>query len=110
MKIIATFIFILSGFLFNFNNGGVDEKKVDAAILDRETVEVIDYAKGIVRQVGNTDTYMIECTEKHIKLNVINLPAEYKEADLPVVFSGNIKLTAPLEDEDGEFFEVKTIH
>ena len=106
MKIIASFIIIIAGFLFNFKG----DKKVADSPLSRETIDTIAYAKGIIRQMGNDNVFMIECAEKHIKLNVLNLPNEYKEADLPIVFSGNIKLTYPLEDEDGQYFEVKTIH
>ncbi len=106
MKVIASILIIAVGFFFNIN----EEKTTGTTIIKRETVQTIAYAKGIVHQVGNQDVYMIECPEKHLKLNVVNLPEEYKEQDLPVTFSGNIKLTMPLEDENGDFFEVKTIH
>ena len=106
MKVIASVMIIAVGFFFSTG----EEKTTKKTILQRETVETIAYAKGIVQQVGNQDVYMIECPEKHLKLNVVNLPEEYKEADLPVTFSGNIKLTMPLEDENGDFFEVQTIH
>ncbi len=85
------------------------KNKVANVAVSRETVEVISYAKGVVRQVGNSDEYMIECSARHLKLNPVNLPSEYREADLPIIFSGDIKATQPLEDEFGEYFEVKSI-
>jgi hypothetical protein len=106
MKIILSAFVILSGMLFNF----FVKKTAEPVLPTRETVEEVSYAKGIIRQVGNTDVYMIECGEKHLKLNPINLPSEYKEADLPVVFSGDIKVTPPLEDEFGDYFDIKSIH
>lgn len=106
MKIIVSILIIFVGFLFNAN----DKKTTRDDLLKRETVEKIGYAKGIIRQIGNTDRFIIECGDKHLKLLALNLPEEYREADLEVLFSGNIKLTYPLEDEDGEFFEVRSIH
>lgn len=106
MKIIASILIIAAGFLFKAN----EEKSGSENILQRETVEKVTSEKGIIRQLGSSDVYMIECADKHLKLNALNLPKEYKEADLPVIFSGNIKLTMPLEDENGDFFEVSSIH
>lgn len=105
MKTIGTILMVVLGFMF--------DSKVDTGasenISNRETVETIQNAKGIVWKAGDEDVYTIECAEKHLKLNVINLPEKFKKDEAEVIFSGNIKLTHPLEDNWGELFEVTSI-
>lgn len=110
MKTIISCVIILIGLVLTIGAKKPNDNTSTDALKSRETVEVIKYAKGIIRQVGETDVFMIECADKHLKLNVANLPKAYKEADLPVVFSGEIKFTKPIEDEFGEFFLVSAIH
>lgn len=90
--------------LFSF----FSKNKVAIVTSSRETVKVISYAKGVVRQVGNSNEYMIECSAKHLKLNPVNFPSEYREGDLQIIFIGDIKATPPLKDEFGKYFEVKS--
>lgn len=106
MKFLATFLIIILGYFYQPST----TKLSQTDILQRETVDTIMYAKGIIRHDPNSDIYLIECGERFLKLNVLNLPKAYQEADLPIVFSGNIKLTYPMEDEAGEYFEIKGIH
>ena len=105
MKTVGTILMLVVGFMFN--------SKVETTVTDgfakRETVGTVNNVKGIVWRVGDTDVYMIECGEKHLKLNAFNLPAQYKKDNTTITFSGNIKLTEPLEDDCGELFEVTTI-
>lgn len=105
MKFSATFAILILGYFFQ------PTMKILAKqdIIQRETVDTIFFAKGIIRQQPQSDIYLIECQEKFLKLNVLNLPKEYQEADLPIVFSGKIKLTYPMEDEAGDYFEITSI-
>jgi hypothetical protein len=105
MKMMGTILMVILGLMFDSK---VDKGAGDN-IAERETVETIQNAKGIVWKGGDDDVYTIECAEKHIKLNVINLPEKYRKNETTVIFSGNIKLTHPLEDNWGEFFEVTAI-
>lgn len=89
-------------------NSAADKKNEDAFI-HRQTTETICNVKGVVRKIGNNGVYMIYCKAKHLKLHIINLPEKFKVADMPVVFSGNIKQTHPMEDDWGELFEVTNI-
>ena len=105
MKTLGTILMLVVGFMFNTK---VDNTATDD-VAKREIVGTINNVKGIVWKVGDADVYMIECAEKHLKLNAYNLPAQYKKDNTPITFSGNIKLTQPLEDDCGELFEVTAI-
>ncbi len=77
----------------------------------RDTVEVISSATGIVREIGEGETavYMIDCRAKHLRLNVYNMPGEFKKNGMQVKFSGNIKAGSTLEDDFGECFEITAV-
>lgn len=104
MKMIGTILMVAVGFMFDSK---VDITKSDS-LSARQTVEVINEAKGIVYKISD-ETYMIECAEKHVKLNVFNLPEAFKKDNAAIIFSGNIKLSEPMEDEWGEVFEITNV-
>ena len=105
MKMMGTILMVILGLMFDSK---VDTGTTDS-IADRETVETIQNVKGVVWKAGDEDVYTIECAEKHLKLNVINLPEKFRKDEAEVTFSGNIKLTHPLEDNWGELFEITAI-
>ena len=105
MKTIGTILMVVLGLMFDTK---VDKGATDN-IAERETVETIQNVKGVVWKAGDENVYTIECPEKHLKLNVINLPEKFKKDDAEITFSGNIKLTHPLEDNWGELFEITSV-
>lgn len=104
MKMIGTILMVLIGFLFDSK---VDIAKPDG-IAQRKTVATLSNVKGTVYKAMD-DVYTIECGEKHLRLNVINLPEEFRKDNAEITFSGNIKLSQPLEDDWGELFEVTSV-
>jgi hypothetical protein len=105
MKTLGTILMVIVGFMFDSK---MDTSAVDS-LSQRTTVATINNAKGIVYKVGDDDTYMIECAEKHLKLHAFNLPAAYKKDNIAIQFSGDIKFTNTLEDDCGELFKVTAI-
>jgi hypothetical protein len=107
MKTVGTILMIVVGFFFN---SSIDTKAPANTFAARQTVEVINNAKGEIRKIGDEDIYMIYCKEKHLKLNAFDLPEKFKKPGLNVTFSGNIKTMDAMEDEWGELFEVTAIN
>jgi hypothetical protein len=103
-KLMGTILMVITGFFMN--SSLVNEGNTNPP--DRETVETITGESGIVRMIGDGEmaVYMIDCTAKHLRLNVMNMPGEFKKDGITVRFSGNIKASSTLEDDFGECFEI----
>ncbi len=103
-KLSGTLLMVITGFLLN--SSLVNDSKTNPSA--RETVEAITGESGIVRKIGEEENpvYMIDCPAKHLRLNVLNMPGEFKKDGLGVRFSGNIKASSTLEDDFGAYFEI----
>jgi hypothetical protein len=106
-KVSGTVLTIIVGFLLN--RSLVNDSKTNPA--KRETVEAIANETGIVKIIGKGETaiYMIDCPAKYLRLNVYNMPENFKNDGVQVQFSGNIKANSTLEDDFGEIFEITAI-
>lgn len=95
---------VIIGFLLN--SSLVNDSKTNPIV--RETVETITGETGIVRKIGDDETaiYMINCADRHLRLNVLNMPDKYKKDGITVRFTGNIKAASTLEDDFGALFEI----
>ena len=104
-KSIGTALIVAFGLLFDTGSQTVSTPDIS----NRETVGTVANAEGVIRKIDEAGVYMIYCKQQHLKLNVVNLPQQFRQADLKIIFSGNIKKTHPMEDSWGEFFEVTEI-
>lgn len=104
-KSIGTALIVATGLLFDTTS----QTATTPDICKRETVGTLTNAEGVIRKIDEASVYMIYCKQQHLKLNVVNLAQPFRQADLKVIFSGNIKNTHPMEDNWGEFFEVTEI-
>jgi hypothetical protein len=106
-KLTGTLLMVITGFCLN--SSLVNDGKTNTS--GRETVETITGETGFVRKIGDGEmvVYMIDCSAKHLRLNVVNMPLEFKKDGLTVRFSGNIKAGSPLEDDFGEYFEILSV-
>jgi hypothetical protein len=106
-KLMGTLLMVITGFCLN--SSLVNDGKTNP--LGRETVETITGEAGIVRKIGDGEmaVYMIDCSAKYLRLNVCNMPREFKKDGLIVRFSGNIKAGSTLEDDFGEYFEILSV-
>jgi hypothetical protein len=106
-KLMGTLLMVITGFCLN--SSLVNDGKTPPA--DRETVETITREAGIIRKIGDGEmaVYMIDCSTKHLRLNVFNMPEVFKKDGLIVQFSGNIKAGSTLEDDFGEYFEINAV-
>jgi len=80
-----------------------------AFVKERKTIETLQAKKGVIRNIGSNEdpVYIITFQEQSINLFPCNLSEEFMHNNKPVQFSGNMKYMYPLEDEYGQYFEVK---
>jgi hypothetical protein len=106
-KLMGTLLMVITGFCLNSSlvNDGTTNPS------GRQTVETITGEAGIIKKIGDGEmaVYMIDCSAKHLRLNVFNMPGKFKKDGLTVRFSGNIKAGSTLEDDFGECFEILSV-
>ncbi len=80
-------------------------------LVNRATIGSISNAEGIIKKTHGNDepAYVIYFAREYLQLYCPELPASFKQDELPVVFSGNLKAMNPLEDEFGQYFEIVKI-
>jgi hypothetical protein len=106
-KFMGTILMVVTGFCLN--SSLVNDNKTNSS--GRATVENITGETGIVKKIGEGEMaiYMIDCSARHLRLNVLNMPAEYKKDGIKINFTGNIKASSTLEDDFGEHFEILSV-
>src|ERR1700712_814359 len=80
------------------------------SFLSRPTIEKINNEKGMLMKVEDASVFVIQCKDRYLRLNAINIPEKFSASENEITFSGNIKYTNPLEDEWGQLFEITDIH
>jgi uncharacterized protein YaaW (UPF0174 family) len=109
MKILIA-ILLLTGITASFKRAA-DHKAIATKISQRKTIGSLKDAEGLVRNIGSKEkpVYIIRYQKGFMNLLANNIPSEFQQDSLAVVFSGHMKEMSPMEDELGQYFVVNSI-
>jgi hypothetical protein len=109
MKILIA-ILLLTGITVSFKRAA-DNKPITAKISQRKTIGSIKEEAGLVRNIGSKQNpvYIIRYQKGFMNLVANNIPSQFQQDSLVVIFSGDMKEMSPMEDELGQYFVLNGI-
>ena len=109
MKILIA-ILLLTGITVSFKRAA-DHKAITPKIYQRKTIGLLKDEAGIVRNIGSKQNpvYIIRYQKGFMNLVANNIPSQFQQDSLVIMFSGEMKEMSPMEDELGQYFVVNGI-
>ena len=108
MKILIA-IMLLTGIGVSFKKA--TDKSITQKISQRKNIASLKDKAGLVKNIGSKENpvYIIRYTDEYLNLVTNNLPSIFQKDNLPVIFSGDMKVMNAMEDEQGQYFVVNSI-